>query len=601
MREQKVGRHFHGGFVYASTITVLLLIHAAKFVVDTVKEMIADSSLGPNSTVAVIYRTNAQSRYLEEACVQKNLPYVIRGGAGGFYKRAEVKDCLCFLRWFYNGNDESAMLRAFRTPSRGLGDKAVAEFKDYCSAVDGFYRESHLGESRPSKLDVLVALSDRGTRSLPEGAPDPTEYISKRALNNFVPFATQMAFIREKAYRLPVDTLLFTVIDEFKLLTHFDSISKSKAEFAERSENVQELRQATKRYSGHGPALVDKVPRDADADLLGDDCPLGNFLDDVALVSDVAAQGEDSSTDDVRLVVNLMTIHASKGAEFDAVFVVGNEEGTLPSRLSIQEGEGSIALEEEKRLCYVAMTRTKTRLILTWRKEVTMFSNWSDDGPKTSTKERSRFLDALVVKKGRKSHEAKSKGPSKTIEADGALRQRKSRSSTGLPSRRRPNSQDQIVRNQAAGQQRRSASGPQQSQTSGPSSIRNGSQSRVARSNASRNNHIQRRQEPEPTHRNPTKSRQTSATGSTRTRNGQNAPPSNNEKHAPRSQAKNEKFDSTIFYPVGSDVIHNNFGKGVVLEPPPPDDTNKLLVRVKFENGRTMEFPAESYDLVPVF
>ena len=126
--------------------------------VDTISEMIADSSLSPSSTVAIIYRTNAQSRYLEEACVQKNIPYVMRGGAGGFYKRAEVKDCLCFLRWLYNGNDETAMLRAFATPSRGLGPKTIAAFKDYYTLVDTFYRETLPESARPSRLDILTSL-----------------------------------------------------------------------------------------------------------------------------------------------------------------------------------------------------------------------------------------------------------------------------------------------------------------------------------------------------------------------------------------------------------------------------------------------------------
>ena len=552
--------------------------------------MLASSSIGPESTVAVIYRTNAQSRHLEEACVQSNLPYVIRGGAGGFYKRAEVKDCLCFLRWLYNGNDESAMLRAFGTPSRGLGDKALIEFKEYCTAVDNFYRQYFPGEPRPSKLDVLISMAvgeGNSATMLSQGAPEPSEYISKRALKNFVPFAAQMRDILEKAYNTPVDSLLFTIIDGFNLVAHFDSISKSKSEFAERRENVQELRQATKRYSGSRPALVTKLPGAQDVDIIGDDSPLGNFLDDVALVSDIAAGDGSAESDDARLVVNLMTIHASKGMEFDAVFVVGNEEGTLPSSLSIQEGEDSIALEEEKRLCYVAMTRAKTYLILTWRKEVTMFSNWSDYGSKTSSKERSRFLDALVKNpKEGKAKNTKSSSATKSKDADSSLRQRKSYSNSGHSLSRRTNLHDQALRKHSTMKQR--------NRTTAPTSLQNGASSRMAPRSDSRVSST--RQERAVVRK--------TRTGITPQQPSLNSVSPRGDTTSSRQTAAPEEakpFDSTLFFPVGSDVIHTNFGKGMVLQPPPADGTSKLLVRVKFDNGRTMEFPADGYDLVPVF
>jgi DNA helicase-2/ATP-dependent DNA helicase PcrA len=371
----------------------------ANFVVDSILDMLDSQTITPQHTVAMIYRTNAQSRHLEEACVQKNLPYVIRGGAGGFYKRAEVKDCLCFLRWIYNGNDEGAMLRAIKTPSRGIGDVGMGQFKEYCDEVNLFHRENYPGMKNLAPLDVLISMTEGETGEpvtlLQDGAPTPDVFISKRAVNNFLPFSRQMRILRDKAHHVPVDKLLFSVIEEFDLVSHFDAISKSKAEFEERRENVQELRQATKRYSKGGAALQVQTSRSDEEEAFDNEPPLGNFLDDVALVTDLAAE----KTDDNRLIANLMTIHGSKGMEFDAVFVVGNEEGTLPSNRAIQEGEDSIELAEEKRLCYVAMTRAKTQLCMTWRKEVTNFASWSDSGPQKSQKDRSRFLDALVSKK----------------------------------------------------------------------------------------------------------------------------------------------------------------------------------------------------------
>ena len=560
----------------------------AKFVVDTIVGMIAEGKLGPDKSVALIYRTNAQSRYLEEACVRKNIPYVIRGGAGGFYKRAEVKDCLCFLRWIHNGNDEGAMVRAIKTPSKGIGDKAMVEFREYCDEVLAFHQEKFPEMKRLTPLEILISMTDAESSSpylLADGAPEASVFISKRALNNFLPFSRKMRAIYEKAQAIPVDALLFYIIEELDLISHFDSISKSKSEFAERQENVQELRQATKRYSKYGAAL--KVQEFQGDDELDNESALGIFLDDVALVTDISG---DSDNEDNRLTINLMTIHASKGMEFDAVFVVGNEEGTLPSSLALQEGEESVALEEERRLCYVAMTRAKTELIMTWRKEVTNFSNWSDDGPRTTSRNRSRFLDALVSKKSR----SRDPGPTRTKQAkerdtDGVLRQRRSYSGSPASITRRSQPQKSNKSRTQASSARRSngvrvvptrrvLSSNQDTNGYGrPSNIKSqifAEQSRIKNGPAHDSNQSRR----------PLKS---SATTSNRKRIGES-----------RKQS-GPAMDSTWFFPVGSDVVHNNFGRGVVLQPPPPGKDKELLVRVQFENGRTMEFPANGSDLSP--
>jgi ATP-dependent exoDNAse (exonuclease V) beta subunit len=342
-----------------------------------------------------------------------------------------------------------------------------------------------------------------------------------------------------------------------------------------------------------------------DADIMdGDESPLGNFLDDVALVSDVKS-GDDSG--DSRLVVNLMTIHASKGTEFDAVFVVGNEEGTLPSSMSMQEGEDSIAMEEEKRLCYVAMTRAKTRLVLTWRKEVTMWSSWSDDGAKASTKERSRFLNALVKRPAGGQTKSKKINSSSSIDADRALQQRRRTNAAG-PSQppRRQSMHDQMLRNRVDTQQN-NAGRPRQGQINSNSNLRNDMSRRTAPPSSQ-----QQRTSPSRQARSPTLGTQTGATPTSRRDSSaaSTSAPANRQRTQPASQSNSrpapappasKSFDSTLFYPVGSDVIHNNFGKGVVLQPPPSTDSTKLPVRVQFDNGRTKEFPADGNDLVPVF
>ena len=125
--------------------------------------MEAEGTLTPLSTAAIIYRTNAQSRSFEEACVSHNLRYLVRGNAGTFYSRAEVKDCLCFLRFLYNGFDRAAIARAVKTPSRGIGEVSLNEFWAYCE-------KGTVGVSADvpsSPLDVLISLIDDGGEKLP--------------------------------------------------------------------------------------------------------------------------------------------------------------------------------------------------------------------------------------------------------------------------------------------------------------------------------------------------------------------------------------------------------------------------------------------------
>lgn len=602
----------------------------ANFVVDNIAEMLINGDLQPTQSAAIIYRTNAQSRYLEEACVQKNLPYVIRGGGASFYKRAEVKDCLCFFRWLHNGNDTGSMLRAMKTPSRGIGDAAMREFGEYYDEVDSFHREHYPQKPRLTPLDVLISMTD-GESSAPylleEGAPDASVFISKRAMNRFLPFSAQMRGLRSKAHSVSVEALLFYTIEELDLIDHFNAISKSKSEFEERRENVQELRQAAKRYSQYGPALRAQV---VDADQgFASETALGNFLDDVALVADVTEGGNDPSGE-VRFVVNLMTIHGSKGMEFDAVFVVGNEEGTLPSGLALQEGEGSVALEEEKRLCYVAMTRAKTRLLMTWRKEVTNFSNWSDDGAKTVKKDRSRFLDALVSKK---SKQATSKS-SQMKDNDAIIQQRESRDAA-IQSARSP----KPARKPASPSSRSFSRRPYLSNASndkGPprpktvatqqAKIRNDRRPRVVRPDLSQQRIVSlppskrapaSAVRPAPLHGRPTPVGGTEITSRTSNPRGPLKHSVSNERskfvpknavhvNAPTTSThagntERAQMDSTWFFPVGSKVVHEKLGKGKVMDPPKGEDRNELPVLVKFQDGTEKVFCARGSEIVPDF
>ena len=535
----------------------------AKFVVNTILGMTTKDELQPGDTVAVLYRTNAQSRYLEEACVQNQVPYVIRGGAGGFYKRAEIKDVLCFVRWLNNGNDEGSMIRAMKTPSKGIGQKAYEEFQQYWNTVQTYYLLNHPAMVPPTPLDILISMSSTSTNNndtsetdtgstggegdyiLPNGAPEASNIISKRALNNLVKFSVKMREIRTKAYSLTIDKLLFFIIDELNLMDHFDNASKSKSEFLERTENVNELRQAAEKYASYGPTLQnnthdgnDDATNSLDDDPFDKESALSSFLDDVALVSDIA-ETKNVDEENARLVVSLMTIHAAKGTEFDCVFVVGMEEGTLPCTPALQEGEGSIQLDEEKRLCYVAMTRSKTHLIMTWRKQVTSFSNWSDAGPVTVNKKRSRFLDVMIPKKSQGGDNKKD-----VFQKRGVTIKRDFSTGNNISS---------------------SSSTPFVKSVINPTLPRTSSSNK--RSSLDHSNIRKRKKIP----RSPTlpSSRQISV-------------------------------DPTWFFPVGEAVVHITLGQGIVLDPPPFENINDAKVRVKFDSGQTLEFSAFGSDIIPL-
>lgn len=308
----------------STSYCLTFFLFVAKFVLKTVKERISKVEFGPESSVALIYRTNAQSRALEEACVSHNVPYVVFGSATSFYKRQEVKDCLCFLRWLHNGRDRIAMLRAMTTPKRGIGDSALREFEAYCAQVEQV-QELRL-EPIPTPFDVLLSLS--GESSLVPTDCDPSEYLSTRPLKLLTEFSGQMRTIRDVAMKEPVEKVLSTIIDKFELIPYLDKISKTKSEFNERKANVEELRFAASRHDGDGSCM--KVPDQKAGEGESDQSPLATFLDDVSLVADLGDNADDDESGS-RFVLNLMTIHASKGKEFDAVFVVGVEEGTLPA------------------------------------------------------------------------------------------------------------------------------------------------------------------------------------------------------------------------------------------------------------------------------
>jgi DNA helicase-2/ATP-dependent DNA helicase PcrA len=282
----------------------------AAFVVDSIAQLVASGQHEPGEC-AVMYRTNAQSRLLEEAFLQARLPYRLVG-AQRFYGRREVKDLIAYLRLVHNPADEVSLDRVLNVPPRGVGDKTVL-------ALHSAAREAGVAPAA-----VLMDLA----------AGDASPYRAKFSGRSVLPLADFGALLsgwRAEAQRLTVAELFDRIAAQVNYKEYIDDGSE---EGAERWENVQELRRLTLEYESR---------------------TLTDFLESVALISDqdTLSEGKNAPT--------LLTLHAAKGLEFGAVFIVGLDDGLLPHSRSFDEPE---SMEEERRLFYVGITRAKDRLYL---------------------------------------------------------------------------------------------------------------------------------------------------------------------------------------------------------------------------------------------
>jgi len=284
------------------------------------------------SEIGVFYRTNAQSRVLEDVLVRQDVPYQVIGGPR-FYERAEIRDATAYLSVLVNPQDATSLLRIANRPRRGIGD---------------------------TSLQRLVTHAENTGRTLFGAMADPeaagVTAASCRAIRGF--HAT-MESLMALSQELPVDEILERVLVKTGTLDALEA--ERTIEARGRIENLQELVGVAREYR----------QQTADAALAG-------FLQDIALVSD-----QDTISDD-RGLVTLMTLHNAKGLEFRAVFVIGMEEGVFPHVRSIEEQ----GVEEERRLCYVGMTRAMERLTLTHTLSRSLFG-------RRSYNLSSRFLDEL--------------------------------------------------------------------------------------------------------------------------------------------------------------------------------------------------------------
>ncbi|MEK6791642.1 MAG: 3'-5' exonuclease, partial [Deltaproteobacteria bacterium] len=290
------------------------------------------------SDVAIFYRTNAQSRVFEEAMMKEGIPYVIVGGTR-FYDRAEIRDSLAYMRLAANPNDIISLARAVNTPSRGVGPVALEKVRSIST------------DRGVSLFEALRIASDNGV-------------IRKSGVGQFI--AACDAFTRDAALHSLSDRTL-RLLEESGYMTMWQGDGSEEA--MGRVENIFELISAIKEFEA--------VRTTADAE--HGSGALQEFLDHVALISDL--DGIEEKTERI----TLMTMHSAKGLEFKAVFITGMEEGLFPHSRSIDDLS---ALEEERRLCYVAMTRARKRLFLLAARSRTV---WGAQGWRT----RSRFLDEI--------------------------------------------------------------------------------------------------------------------------------------------------------------------------------------------------------------
>ena len=283
---------------------------------------------------AVLYRTNAQSRAIEEALRKENVPYRVIGGTS-FYERKEIKDVLAYLKLLVNPNDTASLQRVINYPTRGIGDKTQERLLRYA--------QEH-GLSLWQAVERVEEIETLGTRA-------------ERAVGSF---RDLMARYISKVDSEPADELARDLIQDAGVLS--DLREEHTRENLRRWENVQELISALAEYVANE-----------------DDATISTFLQQVALMTD-----EDESDDDGDKVT-LMTLHAAKGTEFPVVFVAGLEEGLFPLEQATQE---KAELEEERRLFYVGVTRAEKRLYLSWARSRYRY------GEQTSNT-RSRFLEEV--------------------------------------------------------------------------------------------------------------------------------------------------------------------------------------------------------------
>ncbi len=283
------------------------------------------------SEMAVLYRTHAQSRVLEEMFMRSGIPYRVFGGTK-FYDRKEVKDALAYLRLVVNPADDVSLTRIINTPKRSIGDTTITALQEY---------------AREEELPLFSVLSA------------PPDSLSSRARKSIAAFSLLLMKLTMLKDTLSLSQFVETMLNETGLKAQFEIEDSEEAQT--RLENLMEFAGAAREFEEQSQEKT-----------------LEAFLENVSLVTDLDRQ------EDAPQYVTLMTLHSAKGLEYDDVFLVGLEEGIFPSMRSITEEN---KMEEERRLCYVGITRARKRLYLSFARRRMLYNQITHNAPSLFLKE----------------------------------------------------------------------------------------------------------------------------------------------------------------------------------------------------------------------
>ncbi|MFJ5771803.1 DNA helicase PcrA [Psychrobacillus sp. NPDC093180] len=308
----------------------------AQFVVQSIQEMMENENRTLND-FAVLYRTNAQSRVMEEVLVKSNMAYTIVGGTK-FYDRKEIKDLLAYLRLIANNDDDLSLARIINEPKRNIGATSFERIAMYALEQD---------------RSIMDALHEVDFMGLPA-----------RAVNSVVSFHGLIQNLTQMQEFLSVTEIVEQVLEKTGYKTMLKNEKTIEAE--SRLENIEEFLSVTKAFEEKS-----------------DDKSLVAFLTDLALISDIDKLDEEEDTSQGNII--LMTMHAAKGLEFPVVFIIGMEENIFPHSRSIGDDD---EMEEERRLAYVGITRAEERLFISCAQSRTIFGRGSFNSP-------SRFIGEI--------------------------------------------------------------------------------------------------------------------------------------------------------------------------------------------------------------
>ena len=295
----------------------------ANYVVNEIQKLVAKGE--EKSNIAVLYRTNAQSRNIEEALLKTNIPYKVVGSFY-FYNRKEIKDLISYLKLIYNSNDDVSLMRIINVPKRQIGPKTIE--------------------------NLSIKAMEKGT-SLYQAIESGKELEFKKLIEN----------LKKASENISLTGLVDLILEETNIRQELENSKTLEAEV--RLENLEEFKSITKNFEENNGVIS-----------------LGDFLNEISLVADIEEHKNDNN------VITLMTIHSAKGLEFDHVFIIGLEEGLFPHINTLSDSD---EIEEERRLCYVAVTRAKKRLQLVNAQRRMLYGNTNCNPP-------SRFINEIEDK-----------------------------------------------------------------------------------------------------------------------------------------------------------------------------------------------------------